>query len=70
MREEGLPLYVYADGIVTHKMVVGKVKIGKILGSLEGVEPKEPLRYKEQFFLRPFTEEDARKQEEEEQPRG
>ena len=29
MREEGLPLYVYADGTVTHKMVPGKIKIGR-----------------------------------------
>ena len=67
MREEGLPLYVYADGTVTHKMVPGKIKIGKIWGCLEGVEPKEMLPCKEQFFSKPFTEEDARKQEEEEQ---
>ena len=67
MREEGLPLYVYADGTVTHKMVPGKIKIGKIWGCLDGVEPKEMLPCKEQFFSKPFTEEDARKQEEEEQ---
>ena len=67
MREEGLPLYVYADGTVTHKMVPGKIKIGKIWGCLEGVEPKEMLPCKEQFFSRPFTEEDARKQAEKEQ---
>ena len=67
MREEGLPLYVYADGTVTHKMVPGKIKIGKIWGCLEGVEPKEMLPCKEQFFSKPFTEEDAREQEEEEQ---
>ena len=67
MREEGLPLYVYADGTVTHKMVPGKIKIGKIWGCLEGVEPKEMLPCKEQFFSKPFTEEDARKQAEEEQ---
>ena len=67
MREEGLPLYVYADGTVTHKMVPGKIKIGKIWGCLEGVEPKEMLRSREEAFSRPFTEEDARKQEEEEQ---
>ena len=66
MREEGLPLYVYADGTVTHKMVPGKVKIGKIWGCLEGVEPKELFPCKEQFFSKPFTEEDARKQEEQE----
>ena len=65
MSEEGLPLYVYADGTVTHKMVPGKIKIGKIWGCLEGVEPKEMLPCKEQFFSRPFTEEDARKQAEE-----
>ena len=65
MREEGLPLYVYADGTVTHKMVPGKIKIGKIWGCLDGVEPKEMLPCKEQFFSRPFTEEDARKQVEE-----
>ena len=63
--EEGLPLYVYADGTVTHKMVPGKIKIGKIWGCLDGVEPKEMLPCKEQFFSRPFTEEDARKQAEE-----
>ena len=67
MREEGLPLYVYADGTVTHKMVPGKIKIGKIWGCLEGVEPKEMLPCKEQFFSKPFTEEDAREQAEEEQ---
>ena len=67
MSEEGLPLYVYADGTVTHKMVPGKIKIGKIWGCLDGVEPKEKLPCKEQFFSKPFTEEDARKQEEEEQ---
>ena len=67
MREEGLPLYVYADGTVTHKMVPGKVKIGKIWGCLEGVEPKEKLRSREEAFSRPFTEEDARKQAEEDQ---
>ena len=67
MSEEGLPLYVYADGTVTHKMVPGKIKIGKIWGCLDGVEPKEMLPCKEQFFSKPFTEEDARKQEEEEQ---
>ena len=67
MREEGLPLYVYADGTVTHKMVPGKIKIGKIWGCLEGVEPKEMLRSREEAFSRPFTEEDARKQAEEEQ---
>ena len=67
MREEGLPLYVYADGTVTHKMVPGKVKIGKIWGCLEGVEPKEKLRSREAAFSRPFTEEDARKQAEEDQ---
>ena len=67
MREEGLPLYVYADGTVTHKMVPGKIKIGKIWGCLDGVEPKEMLPCKEQFFSKPFTEEDARKQAEEEQ---
>ena len=67
MREEGLPLYVYADGTVTHKMVPGKIKIGKIWGCLEGVEPKEMLPCKEQFFSKPFTEEDARKQAEKEQ---
>ena len=67
MSEEGLPLYVYADGTVTHKMVPGKIKIGKIWGCLEGVEPKEMLPCKEQFFSKPFTEEDARKQEEEDQ---
>ena len=65
MREEGLPLYVYADGTVTHKMVPGKIKIGKIWGCLEGVEPKEMLRCREEAFSRPFTEEDARKQAEE-----
>ena len=65
MCEEGLPLYVYADGTVTHKMVPGKIKIGKIWGCLDGVEPKEMLPCKEQFFSRPFTEEDARKQVEE-----
>ncbi len=65
MCEEGLPLYVYADGTVTHKMVPGKIKIGKIWGCLDGVEPKEMLPCKEQFFSRPFTEEDARKQAEE-----
>ena len=65
MCEEGLPLYVYADGTVTHKMVPGKIKIGKIWGCLDGVEPKEKLPCKEQFFSRPFTEEDARKQAEE-----
>ena len=63
--KEGLPLYVYADGTVTHKMVPGKIKIGKIWGCLEGVEPKEMLPCKEQFFSKPFTEEDARKQAEE-----
>ena len=67
MCEEGLPLYVYADGTVTHKMVPGKIKIGKIWGCLEGVEPKEMLPCKEQFFSKPFTEEDAREQAEEEQ---
>ena len=67
MCEEGLPLYVYADGTVTHKMVPGKIKIGKIWGCLDGVEPKEMLPCKEQFFSKPFTEEDARKQAEEEQ---
>ena len=67
MSEEGLPLYVYADGTVTHKMVPGKIKIGKIWGCLEGVEPKEMLPCKEQFFSKPFTEEDARKQAEKEQ---
>ena len=67
MCEEGLPLYVYADGTVTHKMVPGKIKIGKIWGCLEGVEPKEMLPCKEQFFSKPFTEEDARKQAEKEQ---
>ena len=67
MHEEGLPLYVYADGTVTHKMVPGKIKIGKIWGCLEGVEPKEMLPCKEQFFSKPFTEEDAREQAEEEQ---
>jgi len=67
MREEGLPLYVYADGTVTHKMVPGKVKIGKIWGCLEGVEPKEKLRSREEAFSKPFTEEDARKQAEEDQ---
>ena len=67
MREEGLPLYVYADGTVTHKMVPGKIKIGKIWGCLDGVEPKEMLPCKEQFFSKPFTEEDAREQAEEEQ---
>ena len=66
MCEEGLPLYVYADGTVTHKMVPGKIKIGKIWGCLDGVEPKEMLPCKEQFFSKPFTEEDACKQEEEE----
>ena len=65
--KEGLPLYVYADGTVTHKMVPGKIKIGKIWGCLDGVEPKEMLPCKEQFFSKPFTEEDARKQAEEEQ---
>ena len=55
MREEGLPLYVYADGTVTHKMVPGKIKIGKIWGCLDGVEPKEKLPCKEQFFSKPFT---------------
>ena len=63
--KEGLPLYVYADGTVTHKMVPGKIKIGKIWGCLDGVEPKEMLPCKEQFFSKPFTEEDARKQAEE-----
>ena len=63
--KEGLPLYVYAVGTVTHKMVPGKIKIGKIWGCLDGVEPKEMLPCKEQFFSRPFTEEDARKQAEE-----
>ena len=67
MSEEGLPLYVYADGTVTHKMVPGKIKIGKIWGCLDGVEPKEKLPCKEQFFSKPFTEEDACKQAEEEQ---
>ena len=67
MCEEGLPLYVYADGTVTHKMVPGKIKIGKIWGCLDGVEPKEKLPCKEQFFSKPFTEEDARKQAEKEQ---
>ena len=67
MCEEGLPLYVYADGTVTHKMVPGKIKIGKIWGCLDGVEPKEMLPCKEQFFSKPFTEEDACKQAEEEQ---
>ena len=67
MCEEGLPLYVYADGTVTHKMVPGKIKIGKIWGCLDGVEPKEMLPCKEQFFSKPFTEEDAREQAEEEQ---
>ena len=67
MHEEGLPLYVYADGTVTHKMVPGKIKIGKIWGCLEGVEPKEMLRSREEAFSRPFTEEDARKQAEKEQ---
>ena len=67
MSEEGLPLYVYADGTVTHKMVPGKIKIGKIWGCLDGVEPKEKLPCKEQFFSKPFTEEDAREQAEEEQ---
>ena len=67
MSEEGLPLYVYADGTVTHKMVPGKIKIGKIWGCLDGVEPKEKLPCKEQFFSKPFTEEDARKQAEKEQ---
>ena len=67
MCEEGLPLYVYADGTVTHKMVPGKIKIGKIWGCLDGVEPKEKLPCKEQFFSKPFTEEDAREQAEEEQ---
>jgi len=33
---------------------------------LDGVEPKEKLPCKEQFFSKPFTEEDACKQEEEE----
>ena len=65
MSEEGLPLYVYADGTVTHKMVPGKIKIGKIWGCLDGVEPKEKLPCKEQFFSKPFTEEDAREQAEE-----
>ena len=65
--KEGLPLYVYADGTVTHKMVPGKIKIGKIWGCLDGVEPKEMLPCKEQFFSKPFTEEDAREQAEEEQ---
>ena len=67
MSEEGLPLYVYADGTVTHKMVPGKIKIGKIWGCLDGVEPKEKLRSREEAFSRPFTEEDARKQAEEDQ---
>ena len=67
MCEEGLPLYVYVDGTVTHKMVPGKIKIGKIWGCLDGVEPKEKLPCKEQFFSKPFTEEDAREQAEEEQ---
>ena len=67
MREEGLPLYVYADGTVTHKMVPGKIKIGKIWGCLEGVEPNEVLRSWEEVFSRPFTEEDVRQQAEEEQ---
>ena len=67
MSEEGLPLYVYADGTVTHKMVPGKIKIGKIWGCLEGVEPKEKLRSREEAFSRPFMEEDARKQAEEDQ---
>ena len=62
-----MPLNVYADGTVTHKMVPGKIKIGKIWGCLDGVEPKEMLPCKEQFFSKPFTEEDARKQAEEEQ---
>ena len=53
--KEGLPLYVYADGTVTHKMVPGKIKIGKIWGCLDGVEPKEMLPCKEQFFSKPFT---------------
>ena len=65
--EEGLPLYVYADGTVTHKMVPGKIKIGKIWGCLDGVEPKELFPCKEQFFSKPFTEEDAHKQAEEDQ---
>ena len=60
-------MYVYADGTVTHKMVPGKIKIGKIWGCLDGVEPKEMLPCKEQFFSKPFTEEDAREQAEEEQ---
>ena len=67
MREEGLPLYVYADGTVTHKMVPGKIKIGKIWGCLDGVEPKEKLRSREEAFSKPFTEEDARAQAEREQ---
>ena len=66
MCEEGLPLYVYADGTVTHKMVPGKIKIGKIWGCLEGVEPKELFPCKEQFFSKPFTEEDAQAQAEQE----
>ena len=66
MSEEGLPLYVYADGTVTHKMVPGKIKIGKIWGCLEGVEPKELFPCKEQFFSKPFTEEDAQAQAEQE----
>ena len=66
MSEEGLPLYVYADGTVTHKMIPGKVKIGKIWGCLEGVEPKELFPCKEQFFSKPFTEEDAQAQAEQE----
>ena len=66
MSEEGLPLYVYADGTVTHKMVPGKIKIGKIWGCLDGVEPKEKLPCKEQFFSKPFTEEDAQAQAEQE----
>ena len=65
MREEGLPLYVYADGTVTHKMVPGKIKIGKIWGCLEGVEPKEKLRSREEAFSRPFTEEQAEEQDKE-----
>ena len=64
--KEGLPLYVYADGTVTHKMVPGKIKIGKIWGCLEGVEPKELFPCKEQFFSKPFTEEDAQAQAEQE----
>ena len=67
MCEEGLPLYVYADGTVTHKMVPGKIKIGKIWGCLEGVEPNEVLRSWEEVFSSPFTEEDVRQQAEEEQ---